>query len=146
MADYPNVVVLVVCRVLFLGAPDDNAQFTGWRDTEWDLSQGVMHCRRQEVQVYDKAVDQGADEIPFNPTACMRAAMMLGPQYDVDHRDKPWRFFKAACPTPIYPDRDGNGEPDRDANGYPLPPIAWKLPECPDISSGTMVCEGDTEI
>jgi hypothetical protein len=145
MADMPSTLVLIVCRVLFVGEPDENYKYTGWRPTEFDTSGGVMHCRRHQVELYDPAVDHGADPMPFTPMACMRSAMTLGPQFDVEHKDKPWRFWKAACPTPIYPDKDGDKQPDRDSSGHQLPPIDWQIPACPE-SRGVLVCESDTAI
>lgn len=146
MADYPTTLVLIVCRVLFVGEPDDNARFTNWRNTEWDMRGGVMHCRREQVELYDPSVDAGADPQPFNPQACMRASMTLGPGFDVANRDKPWRFWKAACPVPIYRDADGDKVPDRDPKtGYQLPPIDWQIPGCPE-TRGVLECESDTAI
>jgi hypothetical protein len=136
MADVsmPSVLVLVVCKVLFVGEPDENSKYTNWRNTEWDLSGGVMHCRSQEVELVDSAALQGADEMPFTPIACMRAAMTMGPAFDVQYKDKPWRFWRAACPTPI---RSGPKASD--------PIIGWKIPECPR-KDGMVVCEGGSEI
>lgn len=139
MADMPSVLVLIVCRVLFVGEPDDNAKFTNWRNTEFDMSQGVMHCKRQQVELYDPSVDQGADPVPFTPMACMRAAMMLGPQFDVDNRDKPWRFWRAACPVPMM---DDNGTPDNPRDDRI---VGWQIPPCPE-AHGVLVCESDTAI
>jgi hypothetical protein len=139
LAEYPSILVLIVCKVVLLGDVDPH---TGWQNTEWDTEHGTMHCRRMQVDLYDRAVDQGAAPQPFNPTACMRAAMTMGPQYDVDQTTakRPWRFWRAACPTPIYPDADADGKPDRGK-----PPVAWKIPECP-ASKGVLECEGDTTI
>jgi hypothetical protein len=139
MPPMPSVLVLVVCRVIFIGGEDDNSKFTNWRNTEWDLTHGVMHCRREQVELYDKAVDQGGDPMPFNTPACMRAAMTLGPQFDVENRDKPWRFWRAACPTPIMND---NGTPDNPRDDRL---IGWQIPPCPE-KRGVLECESDTEI
>jgi len=133
MVPMPQILVLVVCKVLFLGPPDDNALKTGWRDTEWDTRQGVMHCQRHEIQLYDRAVDQGALPQPFNQESCRRTAMTLGPQYDVDNRDRPWRFWRSACPTPIFADKDSNEI------------VGWHIPECGSFG-GTVICELDSVI
>jgi hypothetical protein len=130
-APMPPVLVMIVCKVI-LGAPDDNSAYTHWRASEWDMTGGVMHCRRQEVPLYDPAVDQGAQEQPFNQMACNRTAMRLGPQFDIDHKDKPWRFWRAACPAPIVDTQSGKI-------------VGWKLPEC-STYGGTIICDQDTEI
>ncbi|HEY6019725.1 MAG TPA: hypothetical protein VIY48_07435 [Candidatus Paceibacterota bacterium] len=127
----PAVVVLMVCKVV-LGAPDDNSQATHWMSSEWDMSGGVMHCRREEVQLYDPAVDQGAQARPYNQWACNNAGVSLGTQFDVAHWDKPVRFWKFACPVPIV-------------NGQSGEIVGWKIPECPE-SNGTVVCEKDSAI
>lgn len=148
MVPMPPVLVLIVCRVI-LGEPDVNSTFTNWRPSQPDMSNGVMHCRRIEQQLYDPNVDQGADEKSFTPFDCHWAALRMGPGYDVERfakeKDTPaggngWRFWRAACPTPIYPDADADGKPDPRQ-----PPIAWKIPECPS-SKGVLECEGDTPI
>ena len=123
-------IALIVCRVI-LGPMDDNDNFTNHRTSEWDTSQGVMHCKRNVIALYDPAVDQGATPQPFNPEACKRTAMMLGPQFDVENRDKPWRFWRAACPVATV-----------DANGKV---VGWVTPPCPE-SQGTVVCEADSVI
>lgn len=127
----PPVVVLVVCKVI-LGQPDDNSQFTHWRQSEWDMTQGVMHCRRQEIQLYDKAADQGADPVPFTTMACNRAGITLGTQFDIENENKPWRYRKHGCPVPVINTQTGEI-------------IAWKMPEC-GTEDGTVICEQDTEI
>lgn len=139
MADMPSVLVLIVCRVLFVGEPDENSKFTNWRNTEWDMSQGVMHCKREQIELYDKSVDQGADPMPFTPMACMRAAMTLGPQFDVENRDRPWRFWRAACPVKVMDDNGTPGDPRDDKH------IGWAIPPCPE-AHGVLECESDTAI
>jgi hypothetical protein len=138
MAAFPNILVLIVCRITVLGDIDPH---TGWQDTEWLMDGGVMHCKREQVELYDPAADQGADPIPFNPMACMRAAMTLGPQFDVDATNarRPWRFYRAACPVAIM---DDNGTPKNPRDDKI---VGWKIPECPE-SRGTMICESDTAI
>jgi hypothetical protein len=138
MADYPSILVLVVCKVVLLGPIDPH---TGWQNTEWDMTDGVMHCRREQVELYDPSVDQGALPQSFNPTACMRAAMMKGPQFDVDqtHAKRPWRFWRAACPTPVMND---NGTPDNPRDDKL---VGWAIPPCPE-KRGVLECESDTEI
>jgi hypothetical protein len=133
----PPVVVLIVCKVLFVGEPDDNAKFTGWRDTEWDLAQGMMHCRRSEIQRYDAAADEGpsrgdgpAAALPFTQAACNRAGVMQGAQFDADHRDKPWRVWRFACPVPMMNTETGEI-------------VGWQLPDC---GHHAVICESDSVI
>src|SRR6478672_11613694 len=45
----------------------------------------MMVCRRQEVQMYDQVVDQGADPQPFNEQCCTRPGMLLGSLWDAQH-------------------------------------------------------------
>jgi hypothetical protein len=91
-----------------------------------------MHCRRQEVELYDPAADQGASPQPMTPDACNRAGITLGAQFDISHADSPWRFWRSACPVPIINEQTGEI-------------VAWKLPEC-DTKHGTIVCDQDTAI
>lgn len=132
------VLVLIVCKVL-LGEPDINSSFTNYVPSEWDLSGGVMHCRRHEISLYDPAVDAGADPQPFNTFHCMQAAMTMMPAFDVKNKDKPWRAWRAACPTPIM---DDNGTPDNPRDDVI---VGWKIPECP-YKDGVVECEGDLPI
>jgi hypothetical protein len=138
MLPMPNVLVLIVCRVVILGDIDPH---TGWQNTEWNTEGGVMHCKREQVELYDPAPDQGALPVPFTPIACMRAAMMLGPQFDVDatHAKRPWRFWRAACPTKVM---DDNGTPDNPRDDKH---IGWSIPACPE-KHGVLECESDTAI
>lgn len=141
MAVYPAVVVLIVCKVVFAGTPTDNDGYTGHRETDWDLSQGAMHCKRLAVDLYDPAVDQGAAPQPFNPSACMVTAMKLGPQFDVDNVNKPWRFYRAACPVPIMDDHGTPNDPRDDSIA------GYKIPECPTQALGGKIeCEQDSVI
>ena len=138
MVPMPPVVVLIVCKVI-LGAPDANSAFTNWRAAELDMTGGVMHCRREQVELYDPAPDGGGDPQPFSSFHCMQAAMRLGPQFDIDNRDKPWRFWRAACPVPVMND---NGTPDNPRDDTL---VGWAIPPCPE-KRGVLECESDTAI
>ena len=138
MVPMPPVVVLIVCKVI-LGAPDANSAFTNWRAAELDMTGGVMHCRREQVELYDPAPDSGGDSQPFSSFHCMQAAMRLGPQFDIDNRDKPWRFWRAACPVPVMND---NGTPDNPRDDTL---VGWAIPPCPE-KRGVLECESDTAI
>lgn len=135
----PAEIVLIVCSAL-LGEPDMNSSFTGFRAAEWNMADGVMHCRRMEVQLYDPAVDQGADPMPFNQIACNRAIVMQGSQFDVDRmgrdKDQPagsktWRFYRGGCPVPTVDTKTGRV-------------LSWSLPPCGKW--GTIICDQDTAI
>ena len=75
----PPILVLIVCKTISAGGPDENARFTGSKDLEWATEHSMMVCRRHEVQLYDPA--EGVrlnpnDEPtpPLNPNlACKRA-------------------------------------------------------------------------
>ena len=138
MPAFPNVLVLIVCRVVTLGDVDPH---TGWQNTEWDMTNGVMHCKREQVELYDPSVDQGADPQPFTPFQCMRAAMTLGPQFDVDSTNakRNWRFWKAACPVPVMNDNGTPSNPRDDTI------IGYSIPPCPE-ARGVLECEADTAI
>ena len=138
----PPMLVLIVCKVLFVGAPDDNARFTDRRDTKWDLSQGMMHCRRREIALADPA--EGAPSNPggdphewaaapmsFTEAACNRAGLMQGAQFDAAYRDKPWRFWRVACPVPTVNTKTGEI-------------VGWTLPDCGHRD--TVICETDSVI
>jgi hypothetical protein len=134
MVPMPAVIVLIVCKVATAGAPDQNAGYTGSQNLDWASVNAMMVCRREEVAMHDPAVDQGADEKPFTLEACQRSAMMLGPNWDMQHRSSSYRFWRVACPVPIVR-KNPDGSEDI---------IAWKLPDCGHRD--TVVCEVDTAI
>jgi hypothetical protein len=132
----PASVVLIVCKTETAGprAPDQNAEWTHVENRRWATENAMMVCRRQAVQMYDQAADQGADPQPFNDQRCMRSGILLGSSWDAQHPSSAYRFWRIACPTPIVR-QNADGSEDI---------IAWKMPECGhrDI----LVCEVDTEI
>jgi len=134
MVPMPPVIVLIVCKVMFAGAPDQNAGFTGHQPLDWATEHAMMQCRRQEVAVFDKAEAAGADPQPFTTERCQRSAMLLGPQWDTQHRNSAYRFWRVGCPVPIVR-KNPDGSEDI---------IAWKLPDCGHRE--TVVCEVDTAI
>jgi hypothetical protein len=129
----PEKIIIIACKTISHGG-DKNSSFTGWEDRVWATKNSMMVCRRQEIALYDPDVDLGAAPIPFSKTSCWMAAMRLGPAFDAAHRTTPWRFWRAACPTPIVR-KNGDGTEDI---------IGWKLPECGHRD--TVVCEQDTLI
>jgi hypothetical protein len=131
----PAAIVLIVCKTtLISGAADHNAAYTGWEDRKWATEHAMMVCRREEVQMYDQAEGEGADPQSFNLQRCQRSAMMLGPNWDAQHRSSSYRFWRVACPVPIVR-KNQDGSEDI---------IAWKLPDCGHRD--TVVCEVDTAI
>jgi len=134
MVPMPAVIALIVCKVAVAGPPDQNAAWTKAENLEWATEHAMMVCRRHEIQLYDQAVDHGADPQPFTPAQCQRSAAMLGPQWDAQHKSSSYRFWRVACPVPIVR-RNPDGSEDI---------IAWKLPDCGHRD--TVRCEVDTEI
>ena len=130
-AAMPAVVVLIVCKTVVAGPPDQNAEFTRHENREWATEHAMMVCRREEVQLFDQAEGQGADPQEFNSMRCQRAGIMLGAQWDVRHKNSAYRFWRAACPVPIVDTRTGEI-------------VAWKIPDCG--RRGTVVCEKDSAI
>jgi hypothetical protein len=134
MAPMPAVVVLILCKTVIAGAPDQNADRTGSQNLDWAYENAMMICRRQEVQLYDLAADQGADAKPFTMMDCWRSGMLMGSNWDAQHRNSKYRFWKIACPVPIVR-KNQDGSEDI---------IAWKLPDCGHRD--TVICEVDTAI
>ena len=135
---YPAVVVLIVCKTVIAGPPDQNSDKTGWQNREWAYENSMMVCRRQEVLMYDTAEAQGADHQPFNPQLCAASAVKLWSQWDVDHRDTAWRTWRVACPVPMKQDLTGDGPSPDD------PIVGWVLPDCGHRD--TVVCDTDSVI
>lgn len=134
MVPMPAAIVLIVCKTVLVGGPDQNSGYTGHESREWATEHAMMVCRRQEIQVMDPAVDQGADPQPFTKNTCQRSAMFLGPNWDVQHKNSNYRFWRVACPVAIV-SRRPDGTEDI---------IGWKLPDCGHRD--TVVCEVDTAI
>lgn len=134
MAPMPAVMALIVCKVVLAGPPDQNTNFTHWENLDWATENAMMHCRREEVPLYDRAVDAGAAPRPFTPNDCWRSAFSLGPAFDAAHHNSAWRFWRVACPVPIVR-KNPDGSEDI---------IAWKVPECGRRE--TVVCETDSAI
>lgn len=137
----PPVLVLIVCKVVSAGAPDQNADMTGAQNLEWATEQSMMVCRRSEVQLYDPAegVQLNAHDDPAPPLnpdfadngQCARAGVSLATNWDMAHRNTPWRVWRVGCPAPIVDLRTGKI-------------IGYKLPECGHRD--TVRCETDSVI
>ena len=139
-ATFPLAFVMILCKTIAGGPDGDNSDQTHWQNRDWDMTGGVMHCRRVEVQVTPVAETQGQEAPPWTPDACWRTALTLGPKWDDQHPNSPYRFWRVACPVKIVnPGPDGiPGTPDDEI-------VGWKLPECP-YKDGTVDCEVDSAI
>lgn len=133
-ATFPMVVVLIACKVISASPGDQNSGMTGWRDLDWDMSGGQLHCRRMEVQVQSSAEMQGQQSPPWSPAACPMAATGIATRWDNQNANTNWRIHWAACPTPIHADKDASS-----------PIVGWALPPCPE-KNGTVACEQDSAI
>jgi hypothetical protein len=137
----PPVLVLIVCKTVLAGAPDQNSAFTNWQNLEWATEHSMMVCRRNEIQLYDpvegmrlSATDDPAP--PLNPNfadfgQCARAGIRLSMDWDDSHRNTPWRVWRVGCPSPIVDTRTGTV-------------IGYKLPECGHRD--TVICDVDSVI
>lgn len=124
--EMPPYVVLIICKVDFIGVPSDNDLKTGHRETAWHIDGGKMVCHRREVQLYDPIGGQN-----FNPMVCARTGISMGAQFDASHADKPYRFWRSACPVPTVDLETGRV-------------VGWTMPPCGH--QDTVVCENDTTI
>lgn len=134
-------IVLIVCKTILVGEPDQNSSWTGWENREWAYENSMMVCRRHEVAMYDPAEgtpsnpsdpnSEPTPALPFNKDACIAAAIRLGTDWDMSHRSSPYRTWRVACPTPIIDNRTGQV-------------VGWKLPECPHTD--VVRCEVDSVI
>ena len=137
----PPVLVLIVCKTVLAGAPDHNAAFTHWENLEWATEHSMMVCRRNEIQLYDRAEGMKLSPrddpvLPLNPnfadkTQCARAGIRLAMDWDDSHRNTNWRVWRVGCPSPIVDLRTGTV-------------IGYKLPECGHRD--TVICETDSVI
>lgn len=137
MVPMPAVVVLVLCRVISAGPEDQNASFTKAQNLQWDLTDAKMHCRRQEVQLYDASVDQGADPKPFTQMDCWRAGILIGSQWDASHPNSKYRLWRVACPVPL---KNTMGTEDTRDDQI----VGWSMPDCGHREF--VVCDMDTAI
>ena len=133
------IIMLVVCKTVLVGAPDQNAAYTGWENREWATLHSMMQCRRLEVPVVDIDEIKGAKQQPFDQPRCARAAMMLIPQWNSQHKFGSYRAWRVACPVPIKNyGKDGVKGTDDDET------IGWHLPACGHRD--TVVCDVDSEV
>ncbi len=138
----PPVLVLIVCKTVLAGPPDQNAAFTHCENREWATQHSMMVCRRNEIQLYDpggRHAAQPGSTIPLRPlnpnfamaSQCARAGIRLATDWDQSHRNTPWRVWRVGCPSPIVDLRTGTV-------------IGYKLPECGHRD--TVICETDSVI
>ena len=139
--EIPPILVLIVCKTIAVGAPDENTRFTGAKELAWATEHSMMVCRRNEVQLYDPAegmrLNPNDDPAPpLNPnfalqSQCARAGMRLAMDWDQSHKNSVWRVWRVGCPAPIVDTRTGAL-------------IGYKLPECGHRE--TVICEVDSAI
>jgi hypothetical protein len=137
MVPMPAVVVLILCKVAIAGPEDQNSRFTHSENLKWDTENSMMVCRRQEVPMYDQAEAAGADPKPFTPMDCWRSGLVLGANWDAQHRNSHFRFWKVACPVPM---KNTRGTPDTRDDDI----VGWVMPDCGHRD--TVICEVDTAI
>ena len=146
MVPMPAVVVLIVCKTVIAGPPDQNAGYTGHENRTWAIEHARMVCRREAVEMYDPAVDgqdvkgrttgaAPAAPQPFNEQRCMRASIMLGTNWNMSNRNSSYRYWRSACPVPVMAKRPDGSEDI----------IAWHIPDC-GRHRDVIQCEGDTAI
>ena len=128
----PAEVVLIVCRTEADGPNDQNSKFTNSENLRWATEHSMMVCKRQVVQLFDRAEAMGADPQPFNAQRCQRSAIMLGAEWNQQHRSSPYRVWRVACPVPTVDTNTGRV-------------LSWTLPDCGGYR-GTVICELDTAI
>ena len=51
----PPILVVIACKTVLAGAPDQNAAFTNYENREWATEHSMMVCRRHEIQLFDPA-------------------------------------------------------------------------------------------
>lgn len=129
-APMPAVLVLIVCKTL-PGITDENSSFTKWESRPWATEHSMMVCRRQEIQLYDQAVDQGAKERPMTPDQCIHSGPLVSIAWDQSHKGSPYRVWRYACPTPMM-----------DAQTHQI--VGWAIPDCGHRD--TVICEVDSAI
>lgn len=127
----PAVIVVIACKTVAVGPPDENAAFTNYENRQWAIEHSMMTCRRHEIQLYDSSVDQGAAPLPFSPEQCRRAGPAVAADFDRQNKNSPWKTWKTACPVATINTQTGQI-------------LAWTLPDCG--SPETVVCEKDTAI
>lgn len=137
----PPILVLIVCKTVLAGAPDQNAAFTHWQNLDWATEHSMMVCRRNEIQLYDpvegmrlSATDDPAPPLNLNlavASQCARVGIRLATDWDESHRNTSWRVWRVGCPSPIVDTRTGTV-------------IGYKLPECGHRD--TVICDTDSVI
>jgi hypothetical protein len=137
MVPMPAVVVLILCKVVIAGPPDQNSALTHSENLQWATENSMMICRRQEVQMYDQAEASGADPKPFTQMDCAHSGILLGSTWDAQHRNSKYRFWRVACPVPM---KSTMGTPDTRDDEI----VGWVLPDCGHRD--TVICEVDTAI
>ena len=137
----PTILVVIACKTVLAGPPDQNAAFTHYENRQWATEHSMMVCRRNEVQLFDPAegmrLSEKDDPVPplqanlAMQSQCARAGMQLAMDWDQSHKNSIWRVWRVGCPAPIVDTRTGAL-------------IGYKLPECGHRE--TVICETDSAI
>ena len=66
MVQIPTILVVIACKTVLAGPPDQNAAFTHYENRQWATEHSMMVCRRHEIQLFDpaEAVQLGPDHDP----------------------------------------------------------------------------------
>ena len=134
MVEMPAVIVIISCLATPVGMPDENDKYTGHEVTEWVYEGAKKVCRREEIDLMDPAVEQGADVQPFTMWQCNHTGVKMAVDYDVHQRTVggKYRFWRFLCPVPKI-----------DETTHEV--VAWIIPsDCGDRA--VIKCETDTEI
>jgi hypothetical protein len=85
----PTILVVIACKTVLAGSPDQNAAFTHYENRQWATEHSMMVCRRHEIQLFDpaEAMQLGPDDDPVPALnanfalagQCARAGIRLGP-------------------------------------------------------------------
>lgn len=137
----PAILVVIACKTVLAGPPDQNADRTGWENREWATEHSMMVCRRHEVELYDATegvqhTEKAEPAFPLRPnffdlSQCARAGIRLSKDWDDQHKGTPFRVWRIGCPVPII---------NRDTGEI----VGYKLPECGHRD--TVICETDSVI
>ena len=133
----PPILVLIVCKTISAGGPDENARFTGYKDLEWATEHSMMVCRRTRCS-YSIRLRAFLTQTTSPRRRSIPTLRQTGNALELEcrsrrigtcsHRNSGWRVWRVGCPAPIVDTRTGAL-------------IGYKLPECGHRE--TVICEVD---
>lgn len=129
----PLAIALFVCLTEPDGLTDQNADYTHYESLQWATPNNQMVCRRQIIPLTDWEAEKGA--VPITPnlldkSVCARVGIPIGVQWDMEHKNSKYRFFRIGCPSLSI------------VNGKPV----FQLPDCFHGHAKEIKCESDEEI